>query len=445
MLRTRRRFHPRLALVRVGTAAVVALLVAAASAVGASAQGTGELTTKARHAVVMDAETGAIMFQHRADDLVPPASMSKLMTLAMVFKALEEGKLTLESELLVSENAWRRGGAPSRTSAMMIPINTRVKLDEILQGIVVQSGNDASIAVAEGMSGSEAAFARAMTEEARRIGLRRSEFRNATGLGHPEHRMSARELAILTRHLIRTYPKYYPRFAQREFTWTRHRFFNRNPLLGANLGVDGLKTGFTSEAGYGVVLSATQEGRRLIVVLMGLPTENDRRDEGRRVLEWGFRTFTEAKVFDAGEIIGHARVWGGDRFYVGLQGKGDVAIVLSRFPASQKLRGDIIYQAPLKPPIKAGDQVATLRITSSAGAQNEVPLYAAEDVGPGGILRRGLDSLAFMAERAMSDALARVKESALEKFEGATTPPSPASGPVTTAPTETSAVGTARK
>lgn len=393
------------------------------SALPAAAQSPqNEFSTKARSAILMDADSGAVMYQLKADDPVPPASMSKLMTLAMVFKALKAGQIKLEDTFLISENAWRRGGAPSRTSAMMIPINTRVTLDLLLQGIIVQSGNDAAIAIAEGLAGSEAAFAKAMTEEARRIGLKKSEFRNATGLSHPEHRMTARELADLARYIIKTYPEFYPRFAQREFNWTRHKFVNRNPLLSAGIGADGLKTGHLGEIGYGLVGSAVNDNRRLIAVLVGLPTENDRRDDSKRFLEWGFRNFTEAKLFDAGEIVGHARVWGGDKLYVGLRGKGDVAVVLSKYPAGQKLKGEIVYRGPLKPPIKEGEQVAILRVTSSAGASNDVPLFASEDVAVGGIVRKGLDSLAHLAEWAVGAAIAKVKSSTSDK-SGAASPP----------------------
>lgn len=384
---------------------------ALAFAQGAPQPSPNEFSTKARNAIVMDANSGAIMYQVKADEPIAPASMSKLMTLAVVFKALKAGTVKLDDPFLMSENAWRRGGAPSRTSAMMVPLNTRVKLDELLQGIIVQSGNDAAIAVAEGMAGSEAAFAKTMTEEARRIGMKKSEFRNATGLSHPEHLMTVRELAILARYLITEYPDLYPRFAQREFNYGKHKFINRNPLLSANVGADGLKTGHLTEAGYGVVGSGTQDGKRLIAVLAGLATENDRKEEGRKIFEWGFKNFTEFKIFDADEVVGHARVWGGNTLYVGLKGKGDVSVILPRFPANQKLKGEIVYHGPLKPPIKTGDAVAVLRVTSSAGASNDVPLFAAEDVEAGGMVRRGLDSLAHMAEQAVGMAFSKLKPS----------------------------------
>lgn len=365
---------------------------------GARASEAG-FSGKAKYAVLMDAETGAVLYQNAADELSPPASMSKLMTLAVVFRALKEGKLKLEDEFLMSENAWRTGGAPSGTSAMFVPVNAKATLDELLQGIAVQSGNDACISIAEGMAGSESAFAEMMMAEARRIGLKKSTFRNATGLHHPEHLMTVRELAQLARFLISEYPDRYPVFAQREFRYRKHRFFNRNPLLSLDIGADGLKTGYIKEAGYGIVASAIQDGRRLIAVVNGLETADARRDEASKLLQWGFRNFAEVKLFESEEVVGRARVWGGDRFYVPLTGNGTLNVVLPRFPANQKLKAEIIYNGPLKPPIKKGDQVATLRVTSSTSAMNEVPLYAAEDVAAGGIVRRGLDSLVHMAFR----------------------------------------------
>jgi serine-type D-Ala-D-Ala carboxypeptidase (penicillin-binding protein 5/6) len=376
---------------------------------GVQQANTGEYTTRAKHAIVMDAASGAVLYQYRADETFAPASMNKLMTLAVVFRALKTGQIKLEDQFLMSENAWRRGGAPSRTSAMMVPLNTRTKLDDLLQGIIVQSGNDAAIAVAEAMAGSEAGFAKLMSDEARRIGLKRSVFRNATGLSNSEQVVTARDLAILSRYLIQEYPDMYGRFAQKEFTYSKHRFINRNTLLSAGIGADGLKTGHLSESGYGLVGSAVQDGKRVIAVVAGLATDGDRKEESRKIIEWGFKNFAEFKVFDAGEIVGHARVWGGDKLYVALKGKGDLSVVLPRFPANQKLKGEIIYQGPLKPPVKEGDQIAMLRVTSSSGASNDVPLFAAEDAVTAGLVRKGLDSLAHLAEQAVSMAFTRVK------------------------------------
>jgi serine-type D-Ala-D-Ala carboxypeptidase (penicillin-binding protein 5/6) len=368
------------------------------------ATAAAEFTIKAQQAILMDATSGAVMFQFKADELAQPASMSKLMTLAVVFRAVKTGTVKLDDEYLMSEGAWRRGGGPSGTSAMFVPLNTRTKISELLRGVIIQSGNDAAIALAEGLGGTETAFADMMTTEARRLGLNQSTFKNATGLYAPGHLMTVRELALLGRHIIREYPEFYAIFQEREFNYTetkppykKHRFINRNPLLFMNIGADGMKTGHIKEAGYGIVGSAVQDGRRLMVVINGLASEADRKEEARRLLDWGFKSFTEFKLFEAGEAVGRARVWGGEKMYVNLTGNGALNVVLPRLPTGQKLKGDIVYQGPLKAPISKGDQVATLRVTSSNEASSEVPLYAAEDVPRAGTFRRGLDTLLIKA------------------------------------------------
>lgn len=383
-------------------ACIVGLLALLATSAPAFAQASGEFVTRAKRAILMDADTAAVLFQHNADELAPPASMSKLMTLEVLFQAMKQGKVKPEDEFLMSEYAWRTGGAPSGTSAMFVPINTRARVDELIQGIIVQSGNDASIAVAEALGGTEQGFAKVMEEEARRIGLSKSTFRNSTGLHHPEHLMTARELALLARHIIREHPEHYKIFAQREFPYRKHKFYNRNPLLGDDaLGIDGLKTGHTKEAGYGIVVSSVSEGRRLIGVVMGLDDEKQRREEARRLIEWGQRSFAKFTLFDADEEVGHARVWGGTQFYVPLTAKGGAPlnVVLPRFPANQKLRAEIVYNGPLKPPLKKGDEIARLRVTSSSSATTEVPLVAMDDVEEANLWRRGMDSLVFLALR----------------------------------------------
>lgn len=356
---------------------------------------------KARQAVLMDADSGAILLQHNADELMYPASMSKIVALLLIFKALKSGQIKADDMVMMSQNAWRKGGAVSNTSAMMVPVNTRERLDQMILGIIVQSGNDASIAIAEHMAGSEEAFARQMEEEARRIGLKRSTFRNATGLHHPEHQMTARELAIASRYLIREFPEFYPQFGQREFIYRKHRFFNRNPLLALPLGVDGIKTGHTSQAGYGLVASAKQDNRRIILVVNGYDRQDDRKSESAKLIEWGFRAFGEFKLFDADDTVGEARVFGGDRMYVPLTGNGPLSVVLPKQPANQKLKAEIVYQGPVKAPISKGDPIATLRVTSSSGASSETQLYAAVDVARGSMWRRGLDSLMHLAMRWM--------------------------------------------
>lgn len=359
-------------------------------------------TSKAPRAILIDAATGATLFQQHADEPAPPASMSKLMTVAVLFRAMKEGRIQKTDEFTMSVNAWRNGGAPSGTSAMMVPVNTKVTVDELIQGIVIQSGNDAAMCVAEGMAGSIPAFARMMNDEAKRIGLTKSTFTNASGLPDPQQLMSARDLAVLARYIIDEYPDYYPVFAQKEFLYRKHRFINRNPLLFQNIGADGLKTGHTAAAGFGLVGSAVQDGKRLIVVVSGLEKADQRKEEAVKLLNWGFNSFNTVRLYDANEVIGQARVWGGKVWYVPLAANADVTFTVPKFPANQKISAEIVYKAPLKPPVKKGDQVATLKLSSSTSASTELPLYATEDVQKGGIVREGLDSLVLMALRRLA-------------------------------------------
>lgn len=374
----------------------LALAIASGHAAPNAAPPT-EIATKARQAILMDAASGAILFRKNAEERVPPASMTKLMTLALLFQAIEAGTVKLDEEVTMSVDAWRRGGAPSGTSAMFVPVNTKVRIDELIQGIIVQSGNDAAIAIAERLGGTEPKFAALMTAEAKRIGLQASNFTNATGLYQPEHLSTARDLAMLARHLISQHPKFYPMFAQREFNYRKHKFVNRNPLLTLSIGVDGLKTGQVKESGFGLVASAVQDGRRLILVVHGCDTAQERRDEAQKLLEWGFKAFTEARLYDPGEVVGEARVFGGARFTVPLVGPDGVRVLLPRTPANPRLKAEIVYKRPLRAPVKKGDEVARLRVTGATSAINEVPLYAAEDVDVGPVWRRGIDSLAHLA------------------------------------------------
>lgn len=388
-------------------AALLALLPAWGSV--AVAQQTGAFSTTAKNAILMDYDSGSIIYQKAADELVAPASMSKLMTLAVLFRALADGKLKPEDEFQTSENAWRTGGAPSGTAAMFIPIHNKTPISELIQGIAVQSGNDAAITVAEGMAGSVENFAKMMEAEARRIGLEKSTFRNASGLPHPEHLMTARELGELARYIIKTYPDRYKVFSQREFAYRKHKFYNRNPLLSADIGVDGMKTGHTSEAGYGMVVSAVADGRRLIGVVMGFESEKERQNETKRMLEWGAKSVSSATLFGSGESVGYARVWGGTDFYVPLAGDGDLKVILPKYPSNQKLRGEIVYDGPLKPPVRKGDQVAMFRVTSTAPgtsepiAVSETPLYAEADVDEASFVWRGVDSLLHLGLRLVPD------------------------------------------
>ena len=368
-----------------------------------------QFKSQAKQAILIDYDTGAILYQKNADDLVPPASMSKLVTLAVVYDRLQRGILSMDDTFVVSEHAWRTGGAPSGTSAMFAPLGKPVTLNDLVQGIAIQSGNDASITVAEGIAGNEAAFATMMTDYVRGIGLPKSTFANPSGLPHPEQLMTVREIAFLAQHLITKYPEYYKFFGMRKFPYQpkgRRRpyaFFNRNPLLSAGIGADGLKTGHIKAAGYGLVGSTVRDGRRLICVVHGLGSRRDRKSEAVKLINWGYRNFSNYDLFEPDEVVGSVRVWGGEKFYVPVKGEGAIKVILSKAPTRQRLTAEIVYNAPLKPPVRKGDQVAVLRVTSANNAVNNVPLYAAEDVEEGSVVRRGLDSLVVMAWRWMAD------------------------------------------
>lgn len=370
------------------------MAVAYATAGGAAAQ---QFETAADYAILLDVETKTVLFEKKADELMSPASMSKLMTLAVTFDALETGRIKLDTEFPVSLHAWKTGGAPSRTPAMFAPLNTNVKVEDLILGAIVQGGNDACIILAEGLAGSEEAFTGMMTDYARKIGMTKSTFANASGLPDPNHQMTARELAILALHIIEKYPKYYTYFQQKEFRYRTHVFYNRNPLLAASLGADGLKTGLTEDGGYGIVGSALANSRRLIVVQNGLKSQSALKEESVKMLNWGFRNFEKYTVFSADETVGEAMTWGGTQSSVKLRGVGGAAVqvLLPKSAKAKKLHGQIVYMGPVKAPIAAGDKVggAMLQVTGEGGISATAPLEAAENVEKGGVVRQGVDSL----------------------------------------------------
>ena len=368
---------------------LAALLAVLAAAVPARAQ---NFQTLAPQALLADYDTGAVLFEKNADDLVAPASLAKIMTAEFVFNEIKQGRLTPESEFTISENAWRRGGGASGGSAMFAQLNSRIKLNDLLLGLIVQSGNDAAIALAEGIAGTEETFARAMTQRAREIGLARSTFRNATGYGHPEQKVTAREMHLLAAHIIRTYPDFYPMFGQREFTWNKIRQQNRNPLLTLDIGADGLKTGNIDESGFGLVASAVQNNQRLILVVSGLKTARDRASEARKLLEWGFRAFEARLLFEAGQPVGEAQVFGGAQGGVPLVAKRPVRLLIPR-GTNERLQARIVYSGPLRAPVAAGTEIGRLRVTRGDVQALDLPLYAREDVEVGPLHRRALDGL----------------------------------------------------
>jgi D-alanyl-D-alanine carboxypeptidase (penicillin-binding protein 5/6) len=375
----------------------------------ASADPAGGFQTSAAEAILIDMDTGATLYEKNADKLFAPASMSKIMTLELLFKKLKAGEISLETEFPVSLHAWKTGGAPSRTQAMFIPLNQSARVGELIEGIAVQNANDASIAVAEGLSGSEDGFAQAMTDEARALGLEKSTFGNATGLPHPANQMTARELAKLSIYVIKEFPDYYHYFGEKEFKYRIYTFKNLNPLFNAAIPADGLKIGFTEGAGYGITASATKDGRRLVAVMNGFENERERRDETLKFLNWGFASFKAYKVFDKDEVVGEARVWGGQKWTVPLKAKSDVMILLPANAKDQRIKAQIVYRGPLKPPVKEGDKVGEVRITSEAtGASNAVPLFAAADLEAGGMVSKGIDSVLLGVNSYVSQAVMKL-------------------------------------
>src|SRR5688500_16189879 len=294
---------------------------------GAQEARAQEFQTAAPTAILMDAGSHAVLFEKNADEPTAPASMAKVMTAEVVFNEIKNGRLNFDSEFVVSENAWRKGGSGSGGSSMFAKVNTPVRLEDLLRGLIVQSGNDAAIALAEGIAGTEDNFARIMNERAKQIGLSKSTFRNSTGYGHPEQKVTVRDLAKLALYVIETYPDLYKMFGEREFTWNKIRQQNRNPLLFADIGADGLKTGNIDEAGYGLIGSAVQNNQRLIVVVNGLKTAKDRATESRKLLDWGFRAFESQQLFAEGQVVGEAQVFGGNMRALPLVAKKPVRVL----------------------------------------------------------------------------------------------------------------------
>ncbi len=339
--------------------------------------------TPARQAILIDVETGSVLFSKNADQRMPPASMSKLMTAYMVFERLADGRLSLDDEFPVSERAWRKGG-----SKMFVEVGKRVRVEDLLRGIIVQSGNDACIVVAEGLSGSEEAFAEEMTKKAWEIGLTDSNFRNASGWPDPDHYMSARDLARLAVRLARDFPQFYPIYSEKEFTFSGIKQGNRNPLLYKNIGADGLKTGHTEESGYGLTASAVRDGRRLVLVVNGLESVTQRARESERLLQWGFREFKNYPLFKAGETVAEADVWLGKNGSVPLLLEAPLTLTLSR-KDRQEMNVTVNYDGPIPAPVARGARIATLRIAAPGlEAPVERPLIAGADIDQLGFVGR---------------------------------------------------------
>lgn len=373
---------------------VVRLIGSAAAACAAIAGAAfAEVTTKAPYAIIMDYETGAVLFEKDADRPTPPSSMSKLMTSAIVFERLKSGQLKLTDEFPVSEKAWRMEG-----SKMWTRVDTKIPLEALLNGVVVQSGNDACVVIAEGIAGSEEAFADLMTKKAREWGLANSTFTNATGWPDDNHKMSTRDLALLARKIIKDYPEYYDLYAKKEFTWEKIRQPNRNPLLYSFKGADGLKTGHTEAAGYGLVGSAVIDGQRRIIVVNGLASEKERAAETERLMRIAFNDFSKRTLYSAGAIAGDAQVFAGVAPSVPLVTGEPIAMIISRADAD-KVSAKVIYEGPVEAPVEEGQQIGILRIASGGGDAREFPLYAGKAVKSVGPLGRiGLAARSIFAK-----------------------------------------------
>jgi len=330
--------------------------------------------TSAKHAFLIDFDTNQVLFEKNADVLMPPASMSKIMTAYLAFEELKSGRLKLEDKILISENAWRKGG-----SKMFVQVNDEVAVSDILRGIIVQSGNDAAIALAEHLQGSEEAFAYKMTKRARDLGLKKAKFKNATGWPDEEHKITARELGLLAKLTIMNFPDLYPIYAEKSFTFNNIKQGNRNPLLYDGSGSDGLKTGRTRAAGYGLTASVSKAGRRLVMVLNGMKSSSERKREARKLIEWGFREFDNYKIFEKGEIVTDIDVWLGKDKRLSAFIKEKTILTVRRMD-SEKVKTTVHYEEPLAAPIKQGQIVGKLKIKVPNQTLREYPLFAKQSI-----------------------------------------------------------------
>lgn len=340
------------------------------------------IDTPAKQALMIDAETGAIMLEKNVDAPMHPASMSKLMTLYMVFERLKKKTLSPDDTFLVSEKAWRMQG-----SKMFVDINSRVKVQDLLMGIIVQSGNDACIVIAEGLSGSETAFSDEMTRRGRELGLTNSVFKNSTGWPDPEHMMTARDIARLSKLIIDEFPEYYKLFSETNYTYNKIKQGNRNPLLYSTPGADGLKTGHTEESGYGLAAAVVREGRRIILVVNGLSSMRERSQETARLVDWGFSTFRNYALFKSGTTVDSAPVWLGTEPSVTLVTERDLTITLPR-KARSDLKVKVVYDGAIPAPVKKGAPIARLVISAPDTKPIEMPLVAGADIERLGVFGR---------------------------------------------------------
>ena len=386
-----------------GILVFAALLVQSFGAGPAFAQ---SFQTSAPYALVEDYESGAVLFDKSADQPMAPASTAKMLTAEIVFNELKEGRLHLDDKFQVSENAWRTGGAHAHASAMFLDIHSQVRIEDLIRGLVIQSGNDAAITLAEGISGTEDNFAALMNKRAAELGLTHSHFTNPWGKADPEMRVTAQDMALLAAHIIRTYPDYYRYFGEKDFTWNKIHQLNRNPLLTMDLGADGLKTGDTAESGFGLVGSAVQNGQRLIVVINGCKSAQERAEEARKLFNWGFRSFDPRVLFAPGDTVGTASVYGG--------ANGEVPVTIEQ-PAKvfvphgsgDRLTAKVVYVGPLVAPVSEGTEIGRLKVWRGSTLALDLPVKTKSAVPLGGLAQRALDAGIELTQDVLRNALAK--------------------------------------
>lgn len=353
------------------------------------------IETKAKNLILMDYDTGEYLYTKDAQKMIPPASMSKLMTVYIIFSKLKDGSLSEDDVFTVSENAWRKGGAASGSSTMFLNVKEKVRVGDLIQGIIIQSGNDACIVAAENIAGSEEDFARMMNDTAKRLGMHNSSFANATGWPHPDQRMSVEDLAKLARTIIKEFPEYYHLFSEKNYTHNNIRQGNRNPLLYSMPEADGLKTGHTEEAGFCLTGSAKRGDRRLISVMSGLSSNKERSEEAEKIMNWGFREFDNYKILKQGQKVAEVPVWFGEEKSVDLLVNQDVLKTIKKSKVS-KVRMTAVYDKPVKAPIAQGDKLGFVRIEVPGQNPIEVPLIASQDVKKLGWFGKIMENIRYL-------------------------------------------------
>jgi D-alanyl-D-alanine carboxypeptidase (penicillin-binding protein 5/6) len=370
---------------------VLALLLLFAAGAVAPAR-AAPFATNAPVALLIDLSSGMVLLDKAGKQPIEPAAMAKMATIAVVADALKAGETTLDTEYVVSENAWRTGGAPSGSATMFAALKSRIRVADLLRGAIVQAANDACLILAEGLAGSEPAFVERMNKLAAKLQLSATRFTNVTGFADPQQKTNARDLAKIARYLIENHPEVYAIYSETEFTWNKIRQLNRNPLLTLVPGADGLSTGASEAGRFGLAASAVRDGRRLLLVMQGLESSKERAEEAQKVMEWGFSSFVEKQLFAEGEVVGEARVFGGSTWSVPLVAAGPIRVPV-RTDAPDKLEARILYDGPVPAPIPAGARIGRLAISRDGVPALDVPLMAKQDVAKGGLTSRAMGAL----------------------------------------------------